>query len=158
MELFCGDWKLIPKSAESMFCVVSTSASGKDQRLLERDVQLLVHGTDAFARQFKVDYVKKGGNEPDHTVVPAIVTNAELFVAGYKTGDVSLESGQLPMPLPAPLQPAPWVRFRKAFSGNKDLGDRTVFLVRASEFSRWLQKLEFAGTDAVSEAGKAHFE
>lgn len=68
-ELFCRDWRLSPKSAESAFCVVSTSASGKDQRLLERDAQLLVHATDAYAKRYKADF-KAGHNsrlKPDTT-------------------------------------------------------------------------------------------
>lgn len=158
MELFTGEWTVSPKSAESMFCVVSTSASGKDQRLLKRDAGMLVRATDAYARQFKADYAKKGNSKQDHTILPVIVTNAELFVAEYKTSDISLESGQLPEPLPSPLQPVPWVRFRKAFGGSKDLGDRTVFVVRAVELSKWLQKLDFAGVDAASETGRAHFK
>jgi hypothetical protein len=47
-ELCCGDWDIRPKSPESAFCVVSTSDSGKDQRLLEKDAQLLIGGADAF--------------------------------------------------------------------------------------------------------------
>ncbi len=50
MELFTGEWMVSPKSAESMFCVVSTNATGKDQRLLERDAGMLVRATDAYAR------------------------------------------------------------------------------------------------------------
>ncbi len=45
------DWSFIaaigeikPNLLESMFCVVSTSDSGKDQRMLEKDAQILIRG------------------------------------------------------------------------------------------------------------------
>jgi hypothetical protein len=44
LELFCGDWDIKPKSRESQFCVVSTSDSGRDQRMLEKVAQLLMPG------------------------------------------------------------------------------------------------------------------
>ena len=43
------DEKILPKSLSCEFCVVSTSVSGKDQRLLERDASLLIRATDRFA-------------------------------------------------------------------------------------------------------------
>jgi hypothetical protein len=46
----CETWKLRPKSPSCEFCIVSTSTSGKDQRLLERDASLLIRATDAFGR------------------------------------------------------------------------------------------------------------
>lgn len=145
MELFCSDWAFMPKSAESAFCVVSTSASGKDQRLLERDAQRLVRGTDAYAQRFKRDFKVKQIPELDSPILPVIVTNAKLFVAEYEPGDVSLETGQLPMPQAATLSSVEWTRFRKAFtSGGKDVGDRTVFVVSATAFAAWLEKLDIA--------------
>src|SRR5437870_3851625 len=34
LELYCGEWEIKPRSRESEFCVISTSDSGKDQRML----------------------------------------------------------------------------------------------------------------------------
>jgi len=159
MELFCSDWMLTPKSTESKFCVVSTSASRKDQRLLERDAQLLIRGTEEYARWFKADFKVKDVPETDRPIIPLIVTNAELLVADFDAADVSLETGQLPASSSAKLLPVSWVRLRKAFStGGRDLGDRTVFVVRAGELVKWLAKLEFAGTDTPAEDGKIHFQ
>jgi hypothetical protein len=93
LELFCGDWDIKPKSPESAFCVVSTSDSGKDQRLLEKDAQLLVRGTDAFGRYLKPEK-KHALGDPDRVIVPVIVTNAKLFSANYDPNDVSLDTGQ----------------------------------------------------------------
>ncbi len=140
--LFCSDWQLMPKSAESGFCVVSTSASGKDQRMLERDVQQLVRGTNAYAQRYKHD---RNANVAwqDTLIVPLLVTNAKLFVAEYDPADVSLDTGQFAMPLPAKVLPARWVRFRKAFtSAGKDVGDRTVFVIAAPAFPEFLGKLD----------------
>jgi hypothetical protein len=158
MELYCSDWWFMPKSAESVFCVVITSSSGKDRRLLERDAQLLVRGTNAYAQRFKRDFKVNQSLEPDRPILPVIVTNAKLFTAEYEPADVSLDTGQLPVPQPAKLSPVPWIRFRKAFtSGGKDAGDRTVFVVSAPELATWLGKLEITAA-GPSEEGKVHIQ
>ena len=96
LEVFCEEWALHPRSTESEFCVVSTSDSGKDQRLLERDAGLLVNAADALADTLRGRFV------PDmdapaivsQLVLPVIVTNAPLYSARYRPTDISLESGQ----------------------------------------------------------------
>lgn len=157
MELFCSDWLLMPKSAEAAFCVVSTSDSGKDQRMLERDVQLLVRATDAYAQRYKRN-LRPQFPELDILFVPLLVTNAKLFVADYDPADVSLDSGQFSTPLPATVSPSPWVRFRKAFpSAGKDVGDRTVFVVAAPALPEFLGKLDTTSS-VPSEEGKTHIQ
>lgn len=154
MELFCGDWILKPKSAESAFCVVSTSDSGKDQRLLERDIQRLVRGTDAYVRRYQRD-LKPLYPELDSLFIPLLVTNAKLFVASYDASYVSLDTGQFAMPLQATVSSTPWVRLRKAFtSENKDIGDRTVFIVAATELQELLTTFDTIG--APSEKDRIH--
>jgi hypothetical protein len=156
MELFCTDWWFMPKSAESAFCVVSTSESGRDQRMLERDVQRLVRGTDAYAQRRKRSFHVTGVSEADRPILPVLVTNAKLFAAEYDPANVSLETGQLPMPRPATLSPVEWVRFRKGFtSAGNDVGERTVFVVRASALAKWFEKLEFI-RDRPSDEGRVH--
>lgn len=146
MQFACNDLTLMPKSAESMFCVVSTSDSGKDQRLLERDAQRLVRGADAYQhrreREINVRVVQK-----DKLFIPLLVTNAKLFVADYDPADVSLETGQFLMPPSPSISSVPWVRFRKAFtSAENDLGDRTVFVVSAQSLQEFLNKLDVIDT------------
>jgi hypothetical protein len=142
LELFCGDWDIKPKSLESAFCVVSTSDSGKDQRLLEKDAQLLVRGTDAYGRYLKPGK-KNALGEPDRVIVPVIVTNAKLFNANYDPNDVSLDTGQLPVMPPPDISTLEWVRFRKAFTAaNRDVGERTVFVVAAASLQRFLHDLD----------------
>jgi hypothetical protein len=142
LELWCCDWDFRPKSLESQFCVVTTSESRKDQRLLEKDAQLLVGGTEAYGRSLTRERKTELG-EPDRYILPVIVTNAKLFSATYDPNDVSLDTGQLPFtPSPA-ISTVEWVRFRKAFTaGNQDLGDRTVFVVAATSLERFLQNLD----------------
>ena len=137
-----AEWFLMPRSHESAFCVVSTSESGKDQRLLERDAQLLVRGIDSTGTRMMHDRKVGFGAR---VFVPIIVTNAKLFVARYDPEAVSLDTGQIPM-TPAPeLFPIEWVRFRKAFTATYDpgLGDRTVFVVSANSLHKFLSALQW---------------
>ena len=127
--------------------------------MLERDAQLLIRGTDAYAKRYKAQFKVKHQPEHDRVVVPVIVTNAKLFVAEYDAGAVSLETGQLDIPSKATLTEVPGVRFRKAFtSTGTDLGDRTVFVVRATNLLLWLKKLEFAGEPSPDSDGRVHVQ
>jgi len=144
-ELYCEDWSLWPQSHQSEFCVVSTSDTGKSQRLLERDARLLVRATDAYARDFRSRF------RPDRDsplpsgllFLPVIVTNAPLYSARYKPTDVSLETGRFKAN-PEEVKSVPWIRFQKAFTSSysQDLGDRTVFVVNAQSFSQFLDNME----------------
>jgi len=141
-EIFCEEWALKPPSTYSEFCVVSTSESGRDQRLLERDAGFVVRATDAFAHDLRERF------QPDRDAalstaclfLPVIVTNAPIYTARYTPTEVSLESGEF-LILPHEIENAPWVRFRKAFTsdGGPDLGDRSVFVVHATSFAEFLR-------------------
>ena len=158
MELFCNDGHVAPDSVESMFCVVSTSESGKNQRLLEKDAQLLVRGTDAYALRYKQEFKVSTQPEPNRYIIPVVVTNAPVFVALYKPSDVSLDTGQLAMPPAAAIAPAAFVRFRKAFTSfrGRDIGDRTVFVVAATSLLKVLTALEVL--QLPPEEGRLHFQ
>jgi len=159
MELFCSDCYLAPGSSESMFCIVSTSDSGKDQRLLERDAQRVVRATDAFAFRYRRQFKVKAQPEPNRYIVPAIVTNAQLFVAQYNPADISLETGQFSMPPMATVIAADRVRFRKAFTSlqGRDLGDRTVMVVSGTDLATFLSKLDVTES-APSAEGRVHLQ
>jgi hypothetical protein len=153
IELFCSDWQLVPKSAESAFCVVSTSGSGKDQRMLERDAQQLIKGTDACAQRYRRDR-NVNVNWAQTLMIPVLVTNAKLFVAQYDPSSVSLDTGEFEMPLSATIVPVQWVRFRKSFTSvGKDAGDRTIFVVAASALQEFLGRLDVF-SDGPAENGK----
>jgi len=148
---------MAPQSVESSFCVVSTSQTGKDQRLLERDAQHVIRGTDAFAQHHKRRVGRRAEGEPDRPYVPVLVTNAPLFVARYDPGSISLETGQLTSPSEADVEAVDWVRFTKAFTshGMRDPGVRTVFCVRAMAFVAFLEALGTIG-QTPSQEGITH--
>lgn len=145
LELYCEEWALLPRTRASEFCVVSTSKTGGDQRLLERDAGLLVRANDAFADDFRA------GFEPDldappsaiHLFIPVIVTNAAIYTTRYQPTEVSLTSGEFSRP-PKEIEAAPCVRFRKSFTSETrfDLGDRSVFVVQAGAFAEFLDLLD----------------
>jgi hypothetical protein len=141
--LFCETWSLWPPSPRSEFCVVGTSASGRDQRLLERDASLVVCATDALAHD--VQRHKTLGKGPPYLFVPVIVTNAQIYTARYEPPEVSLETGEFGK-VPKDIKPTPWIRFHKAFAtaGRRDLGSRSVFVVNAMSFGQFLEILELA--------------
>jgi hypothetical protein len=142
LEVYCEEGDIRPGSVESAFCVVSTSTSGGDSRLLERDAQLLIRGTDAYALREKRHHVFKApGWAYVEPIVPVIVTNAPLFVARYEPSKVSLETGSF-LEIP-PQTPVNVVRFRKAFLSHPehDLGDRTVLVVNAQGLAAVLKEL-----------------
>lgn len=160
IELFCEEWALHPRSTCSEFCVVSTSDSGRDQRLLERDAGVVVRAADAFGFDFQKRF------RPDHDpspsaaclVVPVIVTNAPIYTARYNPSEVSLESGEFVGP-PKEVDSTPCVRFRKAFMSDvgPDLGDRSVFVVNAAAFAEFLDLIAAAPVQPQDRA-RVHFQ
>jgi hypothetical protein len=98
IELVCEDWNLQPPSAVSEFCVVSTSESGKDRRLLERDAGLLIRATEAFADDHLRFKLKAADAPYASLVLPVIVTNAPLYTTRYEPTEISLETGEINAP------------------------------------------------------------
>jgi hypothetical protein len=129
----CQIW---PVSPSSEFCVVSTSDSGKDQRLLEKDASLLVRATNALAHDDRQRSKLREG-----LLLPLIVTNAKLFTACYHPSDVSLESGEF-TESPKDVEQAPWVRFSKSFTADRGFDHRSIFVVNATSLEQFLQSLE----------------
>jgi hypothetical protein len=138
-------WKIEPRSCSSEFCVVGSGKAGKEQgRLLERDASLLVRATDFFAADQR-ELSKLPDEELPRVLLPVIVTNAEIYTARYKPTDVSLKTGEF-KEKPEELEAAPWVRFSKSFTADRgrDIGHRSVFVVNATSFEDFLEKLEMA--------------
>ena len=135
-------WKVEPRSCSSEFCVVGKA--GKEQgRLLERDASLLVRATDFFAADQR-ELSQLPDEELPRILLPVIVTNAEIYTACYKPTDISLKTGELKEK--PELEAARWVRFSKSFTANRgrDIGHRSVFVVNATSFGDFLEKLEIA--------------
>jgi len=132
--------------------VVSTGNSGKDQRLLERDVGRLILGTDAYAQRVRRSIPLSREKELGWPFVPVLVTNAPLYVARYEPTDIALDSGEFATP-PKDVEAVPWVRFRKSFpsSGRVDLGERSAFVVTAPGLAEFLAEL---GDRISAEPGK----
>ena len=154
-RLQCEDWGFSPGSPECEFCIVSTSESGKDQRLLERDASLLVRATDAFAlTQEKRFEVKRDTPPEDERIYfSMIVTNARLYTARYKPSEISLQSGKFGKQ-PEEIEKAPWVRFRKSFTSpvvGLDLDERTVVVVHADNLKEFLKLFERGPSDSENE-------
>lgn len=143
LELFCENWDMNPASTESEFCVVSTSESGRDQRMLERDASFVVRATEAFAHDFRERF--KTGDPLSSTCLflPIVVTNAPIYTARYRPIEVSLETGEFLQPAHE-IERVSWVRFRKAFTSESgpDLGDRSVFVIEASSLIEFLKGLK----------------
>jgi len=156
-EIFCENWALYPRSTAAEFCVVSTSESGRDQRLLERDAGLLIGATEAFAQDFRERFFPKLQLSAPCLFLPVIVTNAPIYTARYRPDEVSLESGEF-QDTPKKIDNVPCVRFRKAFISDfgRDLGDRSVFVVNASSLSEFLG-LVAPGPEQPSDTARVHF-
>lgn len=160
VEIYFEEWALWPQSFQSEFCVVSTSQSGRDQRLLERDASLLIRATEAFAHNYRERFQPQhnAALHPALLFVPVIVTNASLYAARYKPSEIPLDTGEFAVP-PNEIQKVPWVRFRKAFTaeGGLHLGDRTIFVVSAPQFSEFLSLLELDPAQP-EDRGRAHLQ
>lgn len=140
VTIFAGCWWPDPQTPEAAFCVVGRSPR---ERLLERDAQSLIRATDAYAGRAMRGLVAPHHQREvrDTPIFPVLVTNAKLFVARYDPTVVSLESGHFEELDEAGIVPVEVVRFRKAFLSDRDLGSRTVFVVRATAFAGLLGRL-----------------
>jgi hypothetical protein len=140
--IYCEEWSLLPTTYSSGFCVVSTSESGRDQRLLERDARLLIDATDAYSEEFSKRASPLTFIPRACLFVSVIVTNAPIYTTRYGPHEVSLDTGELPK-LPRDTESVQCVRLRTAFTskGHPDMGDRSVFVVNASRFSTLLGDL-----------------
>lgn len=143
-ELWYEDWAFDPTSKVSEFCVVSTSESGRDQRMLERDARDVTQATAAFAHQ--VTGERRTVSDPLRTsrsfFLPLVVTNAPIYTARYQPTKVSLASGEFTDEFQE-ISKVPWIRFQKAFtaSAGSDVGDVTVFVVHSEALKDFLKTL-----------------
>ena len=123
--------------------------------MLDRICAELARSADAVAeQQLQVDEpLRTGPYQPPlpTLVIPVIVTTAQLQVCRFDPSAVSLKTGNIPDD--AKFEEVPSVRYRKSFdtshppvlSPGATLGtlerhaQRTVLVVTASEFPRWLR-------------------
>ena len=141
IQVFCETWNVVPASFEAEFCVVSTSPTGRDQRLLERDAALVVRATDAFVRDFW--HRRPPVDVSSCFFLPVIVTNAPIYTSRYRADQVSLDTGEFTA-LPTDIEQVEMMRFRKAFHADRgrDLGDRSVLVVDSRKLAEFLELIQ----------------
>jgi hypothetical protein len=147
LMLQVGAYDADPDSVDVDFCVVSSRA-GTTERLLEKDAQKLIRGTDAFARAYRDRLTKAQNHLKACLFIPVLITNAQLYVAPFDPAKVvSLTTGTF-VNGPPDAKPIDFVRFRKAFvSGARGQpSERTIFVVNVDTLFRILD-----GTSPIQE-------
>jgi hypothetical protein len=148
-EIYCETWQMKPQSRTSEFCVST-------KKPLEADAAHVVRATEAYAVYYKWALETGAAVRVPVLLIPVIVTSARLYTVRYGPDDVSLDTGEFlrhPGEKKFESEEAPWVRFRKTFTAARgaDLGDRTVFIVRAASLSDFLLQLELEAGAQVGE-------
>jgi len=109
--------------------------------LIEREVSELVRGTHHYADEMYA-FLWGVGASTDAVFLPVFVTTSPLFVLNCDPKDVSIEDGEFSF-APTDIRPVPWIRFKKSFMAiGSDSTERTVFVVQANSFAKFLEKLQ----------------
>lgn len=153
------DWveglQCLPASSIAKYCVVRKNNQRSDE-LLERLAAETVRAVEALAES-EIDIFKRTGEHLGRVYFPVIVTTAAIYVSDADYTDVDLDVGEVSSGT-TKYEPIKWVRFVKSFGvseprrlvGNlEDLVEQTercVFVVRASAFLEFLEKLELSKT------------
>ena len=143
-----------PSCPEAIFCAVRGQAAGDKITMLERIGGELISSTEALANEER-DF-RRQNQETVRFYFNVIVTTAELKIAKFTPGDISLSTGTL---ADTEIEDVPFVRFRKqlstreSFLSLKDLADgispayikeNTIFVVRAGGLLQFLQQFELS--------------
>ena len=129
-----------PLTAEATYCV-ALGKSVRDNRLIEKEVQPLVRGTEEYAK----DRCRQP-READYVLcLPVLVTTARLFIAIYDPYSISLDDG-IYQAREDHIQAVSFVRFAKEFTadGSERTRLRTVFVVRATHLNELILHLSHA--------------
>ncbi len=147
-----------PMCSEATYCAVHGQASDGRNPMLERICGELVSATEAFATEH-VDYYRDPAMPPRRFYFNVVVTTAELKVAQFQPGDISLKEGTLDKAT-STAQDVPYIRFRKQMSLRERrltfddyksevkpnvAKENTVFVVRASALLDFLKAFELPG-------------
>ena len=142
-----------PASYESKFCAIQGQEQGRG-KLLDRMGVELIEATEALAWEEKKLQKSTGNQGSSFTCfyIPVLVTTAELSVASFNPGDVSLRDGSLPKD--TSFEKVPYIRFRKSLTNKpsspppKSLRDvysaseRSFFIVNSEFFQEFLRNLD----------------
>jgi hypothetical protein len=154
-----GDVDFYPVSQVSRFCVMGLNKPPNKGGGLERDPRLLEDWAGDLLLATEALAVEDGGYTPNstnapwkHVYVPVIVTTADLQFCAIDPAGVSLEDG---LAARTDTVPADVVRFRKNMATSlvpegsvgsleqaHEANQRTVFVVKASEFAKFLQSMQ----------------
>jgi hypothetical protein len=143
-----------PRCSEAVFCAVRGQSASDKTTMLERIGGELVSATEALAQEER-DF-RPADRSTLRVYFNVIVTTAELKIAKFTPGRISLSNGTF---ADAQVEDIPFVRFRKQLStrheafGTKDLADgtmpgdvkeNTVFVVKATELVSFLGDFELS--------------
>ncbi len=156
------EFKFSVTSPESSFCVVRGQGEN-DTPMLERLAGPVLRSTEIVAGQ----ELQIGANRPEgpaYVYIPAIVTNAKLFISRFESDKVDIQTGTLP---DASFQPVPMIRFRKALSTTIAAGStvtslskgaeeqqRTLFVINAESLKSILPDAEIQPFGSSNSSGK----
>ena len=142
------DFKIIPESYESEFCIIRGQGEG-DKSMLERLSRNLLNSMECFMTE-ELSIVKNQKFHDLRIYYPVIVTSAQLYLCHFDASKVSIEDGKLNE---AHYESVPFIRFRKSLAlsllsdsaprniqeANKER-ERTILIVNASELTNILSK------------------
>ncbi|MCJ7772377.1 MAG: hypothetical protein MUP22_04490 [Desulfobacterales bacterium] len=116
-----------PSSKESAFCVVR--GNEKDPPLLERIAGSLLQSVDCLAEE-DIEYTEKMKTEYKGVYIPAIITNAKLYICEVDPGEISIKEGELITPN---FVEVPMIRFKKNLSLQEPPNAKANNLIEASK-------------------------
>lgn len=146
-----------PDCPEAMFCAVRGQSTSDKITMLERIGSDLVSATESLAQEER-DF-RQQNQESIRLYFNVVVTTAELKIAKFSPGDISLLNGTL---ADAQIEDVPFIRFRKQLSTRGGLfnpqdfangidpayaKESTVFVVRASELLQFLHQFQLPDSE-----------
>lgn len=128
-----GVSQMQPLTPESMYCVVLGKTSS-ESRLIEREVQPLVRGTEELAKDSCREFRPVNDRPQRVALIPILVTAARLFAAEYDPSHVSLNDAVY-QAHEEHIRPVRFMRFTKEFTshGREKTRLRTVFVTQAAD-------------------------
>lgn len=132
-------------SPHSAYCVTQqASGSQLASRLLERDVQPLVRGTDVYAID-RYRTIRLSHEHSSIALLPVLVTTAPMFVAEYDPAAISMEDGIFKAKK-TDMRAVNYLRFTKEFTTTfrHQARRRTVLVVQSSAWKDLLPILSQA--------------
>ena len=153
----CFGWADVapdPDCPEAAFCAVRGQSASDKTTMLERIGGELVCATEALAQEER-DF-RRANQESIRFYFNVVVTTADLKIATFSPGDISLSDGTLG---DAQIEDVPFVRFRKQLSTREtSLGpadvengidpayskENTIFVVRANKLLEFLRQFELS--------------